>query len=110
MTARERNKRLDKLRAEVTASRSGTPAKSPASHGSGHSLGDRAKEEIAEAVHRLSAEKEKLELELSALESRLSETIGKERVELEREIREHPIPSVLIAFAIGFVAASIFRH
>jgi len=40
----------------------------------------------------------------------LSETIGKERVELEREIREHPLPSVFIAFAIGFVAASIFRH
>jgi ElaB/YqjD/DUF883 family membrane-anchored ribosome-binding protein len=110
MTAKERSKRIDDLKAEVTAGRGGTPAKSPADRGSGHTLGERAKEEIAEAVHRLTAEKDKLESELSALESRLSETIGKERVELEREIREHPIPSVLIAFAIGFVAASIFRH
>lgn len=110
MTAKERSKRIDELKAEVTAGRGGPPAESPASHGCDHALGERAKEEISEAVHRLSAEKEKLESELSALESRLSETIGKERVELEREIREHPIPSILIAFAIGFVAASIFRH
>ena len=110
MTANERNKRIDDLKAEVAAGRGSPPAKSPTDHGSGHTLGERAKEEIAEAVHRLNAEKEKLESELSALESRLSETIGKERVELEREIREHPLPSVFIAFAIGFVAASIFRH
>ncbi|MGI9404107.1 MAG: hypothetical protein ACR2OF_06330 [Hyphomicrobium sp.] len=110
MTAKERAKRIDDLKAEVSSGRSRAAAKTPAAHEAGHTLGERAKEEIAETVERLTAEKEKLELELSALESRLSDTIGKERAELEREIREHPLPSVLIAFAIGFVAASIFRH
>ncbi len=110
MTANERSKRIDDLKAEVAAGRGGAAAKKPADHGPGHTLGERAKEEIAETVQRLAAEKEKLESELSALEHRLSETIGKERAELEQEIREHPLPSVFIAFAIGFVAASIFRH
>ncbi|MGI9403239.1 MAG: hypothetical protein ACR2OF_01875 [Hyphomicrobium sp.] len=110
MTAKDRSKRIDDLKAEVAAGPGRAAVKGPADHGAGHTLGARAKEEIAETVHRLTIEKEKLESELAALESRLSETIGKERAELEREIREHPLPSVLIAFAIGFIAASIFRH
>jgi len=110
MTAKERAKRIDDLKAEVSAGRSQRAAKKPADQGDGHTLGERAMEEIAEAVQQLTAEKEKLESELSALESRLSETIGKERAELEKEIRTHPLQSVLIAFAVGFVAASILRH
>jgi len=110
MTAKERRKQIDDLKAAVTTAQGGAAAKKPAGQGSGHSLGEEAKEEIAETVERLTAEKDKLQSELAALESRLSETIGKERAELEREIREHPIPSVLIAFAIGFIAASIFRR
>lgn len=110
MTSKDRSKRIDDLKAEVAAGPNRAAVKGPADHGGCHALGERAKEEIAETVHRLTAEKEKLESDLSALESRLSETLGKERVELEREIREHPLPSVLIAFAIGFLAASIFRH
>jgi len=110
MTSKDRSKRIDDLTAEVAAGPGRATTKGPASHGSGHTLGGRAKEEVAEAVHRLTIEKEKLETELAALESRMSETLGKERAELEQEIREHPLPSVFIAFAIGFVAASILRR
>jgi len=110
MTAKERGKQIDALKAEVTTGRARDATKQAADHGSRHTLGERVKEDVAVTIDELIAEKEKLESELSALKSRLSETIGKERVELEREIRDHPLQSVLIAFAVGFMAASIFRH
>ena len=86
MTSKDRSKRIDDLTAEVAAGPGRAAVKGPANHGAGHTMGGRAKEEIAEAVHRLTIEKEKLESELAVLESRLSESIGKERAELEREI------------------------
>ena len=110
MTAKERGKQIDALKAEVTTGRARDATKQPGDNGSRHTLGERVKEDVAVTVDELIAEKKKLESEVSALESRLSGTIGKERVELEREIRDHPLQSVLIAFAVGFMAASIFRH
>jgi len=110
MTAKERGKQIDALKAEMTTGRAREATKQPADRGSRHTLGERVKEDITVTVDQLVAEKKKLESELSALQGRLSETIGKERVELEREIRDHPLQSVLIAFAVGFMAASIFRH
>jgi len=40
MTANERSKRIDDLKAEVTAGRGGPSAKSPADHGSARSRAD----------------------------------------------------------------------
>jgi hypothetical protein len=110
MTAKERGKQIDALKAEVTTGRARDAAKPPADHSSRQTFGERVKDDVAVTVDELVAEKKKLESQLSALESRLSATIGKERVELEREIRDHPMQSVLIAFAFGFMAASIFRR
>lgn len=109
MTSTSRGKHIEDLKADVAAVRDEAVAKAQEGLERGRALGERAQHEIADTVERLGAQKAKLEGELGALEERISEVVGKQRKELEREVREHPLQSVLIAFGIGFIAARILR-
>ncbi len=109
MTSRSRSSHLDELKAEVAAVRDEALAGAQAGLERGRELSEDAKREIAATVERLGAEKARLQSELGVLEERISELVGKQRQEIEREISAHPLQSVLIAFGVGFIAARILR-
>lgn len=109
MTSKSRGSHLDDLKAEVSAVRDEALATARAGLDRGRELSEEARRDISSTVERLGAEKARLQSELGALEERISELVGQQREELEREIRTHPLQSVLIAFGVGFLAARILR-